>query len=515
MARLHEYQGKRLLEDLGIPVPEGHLATNAEEVQKIVTELRGEVVLKAQAWTTGRFAKGLIQFASDPQDAVSKAQDLFGREVNNFIIDRILIEKKIEIEQEYFASLIISDAERAPVMIFSAVGGTGVEEIVQENPDKVAFHTIDVIKGFKEYQARNLLRQVGIKGKEQLKLSAMLIKLWKLARQYDARSAEINPIVRTSDGQFLAADCRVIIDDYAVYRHPELGIEIAREFNRPPSDLDKIAYEVEKNDYRGTFYFIQMAQGFGPEDNYVGFHGAGGGGSMMSMDAVQRRGYKIANFCDTSGNPPASKVYRAAKIILSQKNIVGYFGSGSGVASQEQFHSARGLVKAFREAWINMPVVIRLGGNSEDLAVQILTEYTQDLPASVEGYKKDDSVEFCAQRFDELMKTCTPKNVKKPAPPEISNNSYSFETITGKVTYDYDLCLKCESKICIEKCVPQILKLEDKKPVLNISPEEAKKGKCTECLACEVECYFHGNKGGSVELPIEGLEEYRKKSGLL
>jgi succinyl-CoA synthetase beta subunit len=289
MARLHEYQGKQLLMDMGIPIPEGKLATNRKEVQEIVTQLEGEVVLKAQAWTTGRFAKGLIQFASDNQDAVSKAQDLFGREVNNFIIDRILIEKKIEIEQEYFASLIISDTERAPVMIFSAVGGTGVEEIVQDNPDKVAFHTIDVIKGFKEYQARNLLRQVGIHGKEQLKLSAILIKLWKLARQYDARSAEINPIVRTSDGQYLAADCRVIIDDYAVYRHPELGIEIAREFNRPPSDLDKIAYEVEKNDYRGTFYFIQMAQGFDPDDNYVGFHGAGGGGSMMSMDAVQRR----------------------------------------------------------------------------------------------------------------------------------------------------------------------------------------------------------------------------------
>ena len=236
---------------------------------------------------------------------------------------------------------------------------------------------------------------------------------------------------------------------------------------------------------------------------------------MMSMDAVQRRGYKIANFCDTSGNPPASKVYRAAKIILSQKNIKGYFGSGSGVASQEQFHSARGLVKAFREEWVDIPVVIRLGGNSEDLAVQILTEYTRDLPAVVEGYKKDDSVEFCAQRFDDVMKTHSPKQTSKPVPVAASNNLYSFKTLTGKVTYDHDLCLKCESKICIEKCVPQILKLEEGRPVLNITPEEARKGKCTECLACEVECYFHGNKGGVVTLPVPGLEEYRKKSAQL
>ena len=512
MARIHEYQGKQLLAKAGINIPEGQVASNPAQVKNIAVSIGCEVVLKAQAWTTGRFSKGLIQFAADADEAEKKSKKLFGREVSNFMIDKVLVEKKIEIEAEYFASLIISDNEAAPVLIFSAMGGTGVEEIVKERPGKVAFHTIDVVNGFKDYQARNLLRKVGITGKDQLQLADMMVLLWEAARKNDARSAEINPIVKTSEGKFLAADCRITVDDYAVYRHPELGIEIARELNRPPSELDKIAYEVEKNDYRGTFYFIQMAQGFSSKERYVGFHGAGGGGSMMSMDAVQRKGYKIANFCDTSGNPPASKVYRAAKIILSQKNIVGYFGSGSGVASQEQFHSARGLVKALREEWIRIPVVIRLGGNSEDLAVEILTQYTRDLPAPVEGYKKDDSVEFCAERFDQLVKESKIKSIPKPEKSKASKILYSFETITGKVTYDHELCLKCESKICVSKCVPQILKIEDGKPVLNITREEAKKGKCTECLACEVECYFHGNRGGYVDLPIKGLEEYRASS---
>ncbi|HFE62863.1 MAG TPA: succinyl-CoA synthetase subunit beta [Caldithrix sp.] len=513
MARLHEYQGKRLLKEVGISIPEGSVASSVREVEEVSARLGGEVVLKAMAWTTGRFGKGLIQFAATPEEAARKAQTLFGREVNNFHVEKVLVETKMHIAQEYFASLIISDSEAAPVLIFSAIGGTGVEEIVKEHPDKVGYFTIDVVKGFKDFQARNLLRKVGISGKEQVKLAGMMVKLWDAARKYDARSAEINPIVKTADGNFLAADCRFTVDDYAVYRHPELGISIARELNRPPTELDKIAYDVEKHDYRGTFYFIQMAAGFKPEDKYVGFHGAGGGGSMMSMDAVQRKGYKIANFCDTSGNPPASKVYRAAKIILSQKNIVGYFGSGSGVASQEQFHSARGLVKAFREEWLDKPAVIRLGGNSEDLAVQILTEYTKDLPAPVEGYKKDDSVEYCAERFDHLVKNAKVKPVRKPEPVKRSQNLYRFATLTGEVVFDHDLCATCESKICVEKCVPQILKIEDGKPVLNISPEEAKKGKCTECLACEVECLAHGNKGGFVDLPIAGLPEYREKSG--
>ncbi len=511
MARLHEYQSKELLQSGGINIPQGRIARSVDEVGEIAAEINGDVVLKAQVWTTGRYSKGLIKFASDPQKATKEAETLFNREVNNFIIEEVLVEKKVVIEHEYFASLIINDREVAPVLMFSTIGGTGIEEIAREHPAKIAYLTVDIVRGLKDFQVRDVLRKLNLRGNDLLKLSDILVNLWEIAKKYDARSAEINPIVKTQEGSFLAADCRITIDDYAVYRHPELGIGIARELNHPPTELDKIAYAVEKNDYRGTFYFIQMAQTFGKEEKYIGFHGSGGGGSMMSMDAVQRKGFKIANFCDTSGNPPASKVYRAAKIILSQKIIVGYFGSGSGVASQEQFHSARGLVKAFREEWIDIPVVIRLGGNSEDLAVQILTEYTRDLPGQVEGYKKDDSVEFCAKRFAELMKH--PKQLKsiRPVLPQPSQYLYSFQTLTGKVTYDHDLCMKCKSKICVSNCVPQILRIKNGKPVLNISQEEARNGKCTECLACEIDCYFQGNKGGRVELPIAGLEEYRAK----
>ncbi|PYI75014.1 MAG: hypothetical protein DMF01_08830, partial [Verrucomicrobia bacterium] len=164
-------------------------------------------------------------------------------------------------------------------------------------------------------------------------------------------------------GEFVAADCRITIDDYAVARHPELGIEIAREFDHPPTTLERIAYAVEQNDHRGTFYFAQLATTAPKESKgLVGFHGAGGGGSMMSMDAIVNAGFTIANFTDTSGNPSASKVYRAARIILAQPDLVGYFGSGSGVASQEQYWSAYGLAKAFWELDLDIPAVIRLGG---------------------------------------------------------------------------------------------------------------------------------------------------------
>ncbi|MFQ5771738.1 MAG: hypothetical protein ACE5HX_14485, partial [bacterium] len=194
------------------------------------------------------------------------------------------------------------------------------------------------------------------------------------------------------------------------------------------------------------------------------------------------------------------------------KNIDGYFGSGSGVASQEQFHSARGLVKAFREANLSIPAVIRLGGNSEEKACEILENYTKDLPAPVEGYKKDDSAEFCAERLRELVDTfdspaCTQALLKRPT----AVKPYSFATLTGSITYDHTACVDCESKICIESCTPEILKLENEVPVLAIAREEAKAGKCIECLACEIECTFHGNKGAYIDLPIAGLEEYKMK----
>lgn len=508
MARLHEYQGKPLLNALKIPIPIGGAARTSEEAAKIASEIGVPVVIKAQAWVTGRAGLGAICFADTPQEAANAAEDLLGKAIKGFVVDTILVEEKLDIEREFYAGVIINDQVKAPLMIFSRMGGTGIEEIALEHPEAVHQIVIDIHRGLSDYEARDLVRKVGIHGKLQMSLGNLLPKLYQCARTYDARSAEINPLVLTTEGKLIAADCRITIDDYAIYRHPELQIQVAREYDRPPTELEKIAWQVEKNDYRGTFYFIQMEQDFGPGEGVIGFHGAGGGGSMMSMDAVLARGYRLANFVDTSGNPPASKVYRAAKIVLSQKGIDGYFGSGSGVASQEQFHSARGLVKAFMEVPLTVPAVIRLGGNAEEQAISILERAGGEIPAPVEGYGKDDTSEFCAQRLDQLIKEYKPMDTppigySHPEPVE----PYSFGTVTGgQVILDHAACRECKSKICIETCVPSILSLEEGVPVLNISEEQARKGGCIECLACELECFFEGNRGGHVILPIPGLD---------
>ncbi|MBU1628308.1 hypothetical protein KKB18_13145, partial [bacterium] len=221
--------------------------------------------------------------------------------------------------------------------------------------------------------------------------------------------------------------------------------------------------------------------------------------------------YKIANFCDTSGNPPSSKVYRATKIILSQPGIDGYFASGSGVASQEQFHSARGFVKAFMEEQLNIPAIIRLGGNSEEIAIDIINTYGKYFPARIEGYGRDNPPGFCAKRLSELLADKSVKPYEKVEFPVNINPNYSFDTLTGMIEFDHSKCMDCKSKVCVGACIQKILKLEGEKPVLAISTEDAKKGKCTECLACELECFLKAQRAIRIILPIEGLDEYRKK----
>jgi len=514
MAKLHEYQGKQLLREAGIATIPGKVAGSAEEASKIAESIGLPVVVKGQAWITSRAARGAILFAETLSDVSDAAGNILGMTFDNFRVDRILVEKKVEIEREFYAGLIIDDQIKSPRLIFSSTGGSGIEEIARENPDCVARRAVPTGRGIKAFEARNILRKLDIHGTLQVKLAGILVKLFQLCRRLEARSVEINPLVLTVDGELLAADCRITIDDYAVFRHPELGIEIAREFDRPATRLEKIAYDIEAGDYRGTFYFIQMAAETEKGKGYVGFHGAGGGGSMMSMDALLSKGFKIANFCDTSGNPPASKVYRAARIILSQPGIDGYFASGSGVASQEQFHSARGLVKAFMEEGLSVPAVIRLGGNQEEKAIEILEEAAGVLSAPLEGYGKATSADQCADRMSELIRGCEEisSHPISPCREGEARESYCFETPTGSIDIDHELCSRCESYACVEACVPSILEIREGRPFLNIDRERAKRGGCIECLACELECFFRGAKAVRIELPIDGLEEYRNRT---
>src|ERR1044071_5253369 len=413
MARLHEYQGKAILAANGFKIPRGRAASNAGEAVAAAKQLGGEVVVKIQAWTTGRAGIGGVAFAKKPEEVHAHAERMLAMKVGQFPVEAVLVEEKIDIDREFFLSFAIDDAARAPIIIFAAGGGSGIEE----RAASTRRIPCDVNRGPLDSAVDGAVASCELSTNNAKQLNESIRKLFNAARSVEARSLEINPLVLTKTGEFVAADCRITIDDYAVGRHPELGIEIAREFDHPPTPLERVAYAVEQNDHRGTFYFAQLAT-MAPKGSkgLVGFHGAGGGGSMMSMDAIVNAGFTIANFTDTSGNTSASKVYRAARIIFAQPDLVGYFGSGSGVASQEQYWSAYGLAKAFWELDLDIPAVIRLGGNTEDRAVDILHRMSKLLRVPVEGYRKTDTPSFIAARFAELVATAGGKKWRPRTP---------------------------------------------------------------------------------------------------
>jgi succinyl-CoA synthetase beta subunit len=505
MARLHEYQGKAILAANGFKIPRGRSASTPEEAVAAAAELGGEVAVKIQAWTTGRAGIGGVAFAKKADEVRAHAARMLATKVGQFPVEAVLVEEKIDIEREFFLSFAIDDAARAPVIIFAPGGGTGIEE----RTASTRRIPCDVNSGPLDSALNEAVDGSGLSPAHAKQLGDSIRKLFAAARSVEARSLEINPLALTKSGEFVAADCRITIDDYAVVRHPELGIEIAREFDHPPTPLERIAYAVEQNDHRGTFYFAQLATAAPKESKgLVGFHGAGGGGSMMSMDAIVNAGFTIANFTDTSGNPSAPKVYRAARIILAQPDLVGYFGSGSGVASQEQYWSAYGLAKAFWELDLDIPAVIRLGGNTEDRAVDILHRTSKLLPTPVEGYRKSDTPATIAARFAELVAEA--KGAKwKPRQPRAAKflrdaSATMLAVKNGRVWID--TARWPQIRPAVETHSGGLIVDREGTPAAAL-PSEEFATKDSELLACDVECRLAEIEGFYLELDIPGLDQ--------
>ena len=505
MARLHEYQGKAILATNGFAIPRGRAAFNPDDAVAAAKELGGEVVVKIQAWTTGRAGIGGVAFATKPDEVRDHAKRMLAMKVGQFPVEAVLVEEKIGIDREFFLSLAIDDAARAPVIIFAAGGGTGIEE----RAASTYRIPCDVRSGPDDSSLNDAISGCDLPKNQAKQLAESVRKLFLAAKSVEARSLEINPLVLTKSGDFVAADCRVTIDDYAVARHPELKIEIAREFDHPPTALERVAYAVEQSDHRGTFYFAQLATSAAKDSKgLAGFHGAGGGGSMMSMDAIVNAGFTIANFTDTSGNPSASKVYRAARIILAQPDLVGYFGSGSGVASQEQYWSAYGLAKAFWELDLDIPAVIRLGGNTEDRAVDILQRMSKLLRAPVEGYRKTDTPAFIAGRFAEMVANAGGTKWK-PRPPRTPDfirekSATNFDVKGGRIWVD--TARWPEIRSFVEAQSGGLIVDRNGAPAPALPPEEFAT-KDSELLACSTECRMNGVEGCYLQLDVPGLDE--------
>jgi succinyl-CoA synthetase beta subunit len=391
--RLYEFQGKRLLQAAGVSIPDGDIASDPQTASAIAEKVGKPVAIKAQIWATGRLKAGGIRFADNPSEAKKIAAELLGLEIKGFKVDRLLIEERLDVRKEFYVGIIIDDSYKikGPVVMFSTRGGTDIEAVATESPELLTRVNVTISTGIQEGEARNLVSKLVESGQLAESVSGVILKLYEVFRKYDARSVEINPLVLTSEGRIIASDCRITIDDSSIQRHSDLMVEIPRESSKPLTELDRIAWKIEENDYRGVAYFMQLVPNI-EEQGFVGFHGMGGGGAMLGADALVRHGLRVANYADTSGNPTASKVYRCAKVILQQPGIEAYVVMDINISSQEMWHSARGLARAFREELAEkpgFPVVIVWGGNKVKESTEIMKEMTDDLPIKLEMWSED------------------------------------------------------------------------------------------------------------------------------
>jgi succinyl-CoA synthetase beta subunit len=385
LARLLEHQGKDIFRRFKIPTPEGKVVRRLEEARAVADEIGYPLVVKAQVYAGRRGKSGGIRIVDDDNELLSAVSEMLSSTVPGLTTDTLLIEEKVDVKQEIYVGITADPGSRKPVAVVCGDGGVDIEETAQHAPDALLKFYVDISRGMQVYDALNLLRDVpGMSSQEKLAVARVICSLYALYRHHDCKLAEINPLALTSD-RVVALDARVDIDDDAVSRQADLNIEIAEEAgSRSATVLERIAGSIDRNDHRGTVHFVQID----PDLSYIHEHGltpvgfdcVGAGASLATMDELVPLGFYPVDFCDTSGNPVGSKLYRITKIIFSQPGIEGYVFV-SCISSQQLDNTARGIIKALKEIYAeaggqpNIPTVLGFRGAWDEDAIKLLADH--------------------------------------------------------------------------------------------------------------------------------------------
>lgn len=369
--RLYEYESKKILQAWGLPVPPGSLLASPDEVGEV-----GEVVLKAQVLTGGRQKAGGVLFAQGQLDAREKARQLFQAEIRDHRVEKLLMEEKVPVEKEYFLGVTYHTSRKVPLVLFSREGGVEIEEAFSRGPEGIFRRSFDILEGFPEYRARELLAEVGLRGEELVKLVGPLQQLVALFLGMDATLAEVNPLARTRDGRYLALDCHLEIEDDALYRHPELesryGIPRQERGLRPPTELEIQAAAIDSMDHRGVAGRVVEFEGD------LALLIGGGGASLTAFDAIRRHGGRPANYCEIGGNPSVRKVKELVKLLLSRPGVQRIAVIMNVVSNTRVDLVARGVIKGVLELGKDPAqtiAVFRIPGAWEDEGFRLLEKY--------------------------------------------------------------------------------------------------------------------------------------------
>ena len=354
--KLHEYQSKQIFSRYGIPIPKGRVATTADEARNIAIELGGRVVIKSQVLVGGRGKAGGIRLAKDPHDAEEIATQILAMEIKGLPVRKVLVDEAASISKEIYLGITNDRGARKPVMMASSAGGVEIEEVARTTPEKIIKSHIDPLLGLKDYQARNIAIGIDLPKQHWKVFNQIANGLWHAYQDCDATLAEINPLVITENNQLIALDGKMLIDDNALFRHPDLA-ELR--------DLDVEApAEVEARKYGLTYIKL---------DGNIGCMVNGAGLAMTTMDIIKLFGGEPANFLDIGCGAGSDKVAAALRIILTDPNIKAVlFNIFGGITRGDQV--ARGILTALDEVKPHIPMVVRLVGTNAEEGRKLLSE---------------------------------------------------------------------------------------------------------------------------------------------
>jgi succinyl-CoA synthetase beta subunit len=347
--KLHEYQSKTIFSKYGIPIPKGRVAATAQEAKQIAEELGGRVVIKAQVLVGGRGKAGGVKLAKDPAEAAQLAAQILGMEIKGLPVRKVLVDEASAIDQEIYFSITNDRAAKKPVMIASAAGGIDIEEVARNTPEKIVKSHIDPLLGLREYQARDVATAIDLPRENIKDFVKIAMGLWEVFKATDATLAEINPLVITKDKKMAALDGKMLIDDSALFRQPDL--------NEMRDTDEEVPAETEARKY--GLSFIKL-------DGNIGCMVNGAGLAMTSMDVIKLFGGEPANFLDIGGGADSEKVSAAMRIILTDPNVKAVlFNIFGGITRCDEV--ARGILVAMNEVKPKVPMIVRLvGTNAEE-----------------------------------------------------------------------------------------------------------------------------------------------------
>jgi len=345
---LHEYQSKARFAEYGIPIPKGKVAHSPQQAYEIAKELGAPVVVKAQVLTGGRGKAGGVKLAQTPEEAERHADAILGMDISDHKVLRVLVDTASTIQKEIYLGVTNDRAARRPLIMASAEGGMDIEEVNRVSPEKIIREHIDPFLGLRDYQIRNLA--YGIELPRELWKPFMKIAqaLYRCYAESDATLAEINPLIIDGEGQLLAVDGKMSIDDNALFRHPDLA-EL-RDTSAEP--------EAETRARAAGLSYIKL-------DGTIGCMVNGAGLAMTTMDMTKLFGGAPANFLDIGGGAKAETVAMALRIILSDPNVKAVlFNIFGGITRCDEV--ARGILAALAEVPVDLPMVVRLVGTNEE-----------------------------------------------------------------------------------------------------------------------------------------------------